>query len=125
MKSCCTFSAIGKEAAAATAHNDAVIASVNAVTGVAPQQIFVDSQASETAATISLEKIMTHKYVAMFGQIEAYADWRRTGIPALTPHANSNLGAIPRRLPTVLDERLYNTNAPKNSDLKLPVWWDN
>ena len=113
------------KAAAATAHNDAIIASVNAVTGAAPEQIFVDSQASETAATISLEKIMTHKYVAMFGQIEAYADWRRTNIPSLTPNANSNLGAIPRRLPTVLDERLYNSNAPKNSDLKLPVWWDN
>ncbi|OYU96777.1 MAG: hypothetical protein CFE21_00380 [Bacteroidetes bacterium B1(2017)] len=112
------------KAGAATAHNDAVKASVASVTGAAPVQIFVDSQASETAASITLDKIMTHKYVAMFGQIEAYADWRRTNIPVLTPNANSNLTAIPRRLPTVIDERLYNTNAPIVSDLTLPVWWD-
>jgi hypothetical protein len=60
----------------------------------------------------------------MYGQIEAYADWRRTNLPALTPNANGAVNVIPRRLPTVIDERLYNKNAIVISDIKLPVWWD-
>jgi hypothetical protein len=68
---------------------------------------------------------MTHKYVAMFGQIEAYADWRRTNIPTLTPNPEGgSITAIPRRLPTVQDERLYNPNAPAENDITKPVWWD-
>jgi hypothetical protein len=60
----------------------------------------------------------------MFGQVEAYADWRRTNLPALTPNASGVIPSIPRRLPTVIDERLYNKNAVVISDITLPVWWD-
>ncbi|MDZ4667161.1 MAG: SusD/RagB family nutrient-binding outer membrane lipoprotein [bacterium] len=109
---------------AANAHNDAVIASVLAVTGAAASPAFVAAQASETSASITLEKIMNQKYVALYGQIEAYADWRRTNFPTLTPNSNGNITEIPRRLPTVIDERLYNTNAPSHKDLKERVWWD-
>lgn len=114
----------GDKPGAATAHNAAVLASVEAVTGAAADTAFANAHASETAGSITLEKIMTQKYVAMYAQMEAYADWRRTNLPALTPNANGAINAIPRRLPTVLDERLYNKNAPVVSDLKLPVWWD-
>ncbi len=113
----------GDKAAAATAFNDAVKASVNDVTG-GPDATFEAAQAAETAGSITLEKIMTHKYVAMFAQIEAYADWRRTGIPALTPNPSGAVTSIPRRLPTVQDERLYNPNAPAENDITKPVWWD-
>jgi len=116
----------GDAPGAATAHNEAVLASVEAVTGAAADTSFENSQAKETGATITLEKIMTHKYVAMYGQIEAYADWRRTSFPALTPNSNGALAFIPRRLPTVLEERLYNKNATlvTRNQLNMPVWWD-
>ncbi len=112
---------------AATAHNDAIKAHVEQVTGSPAPQAYVDAQASETAATITMEKIMTHKYVAMFTQAETWTDWRRTNIPALTPNPNgaaNGVTAIPRRLPTSQEERQYNTNAQVNSDITVPVWWD-
>lgn len=108
-------------AGAAAAYNEAVIASVEHVTGAAIPQEFLDSHASETEATITLEKIMTQKYNALVGQIEVYADWRRTEIPSLTPYEGAS--AIPKRLPTPLSERLYNTNAVVVSDIFAHVWW--
>jgi len=58
------------------------------------------SIATYTAANTSLNKIMYEKWIAMFGQPEAYADYRRTKMPALTPNS---LGAtspiIPQRYP--------------------------
>jgi hypothetical protein len=99
------------------------MASLSLVTGESDTS-FENSQAKETSASITLAKIMNHKYVAMYGQIEAYADWRRTNLPTLTPNANGAVNVIPRRLPTVIDERLYNKNAIVISDIKLPVWWD-
>jgi hypothetical protein len=107
---------------AATAYNEAVVASVEQVTGTAIPAEFETSTASETNATISLEKIMTQKYNALVGQVEVYADWRRVEIPALTPFPGAS--GIPNRLPTPLDERLYNTNAIVVSDIFQPVWWD-
>jgi hypothetical protein len=38
---------------------------------------------------------------------------------------NANDPIVPRRLPTVLDERLYNSKSPKITDIRMSVWWDN
>jgi hypothetical protein len=108
---------------AADAHNDAVKASIEKVTGGA-DATYEAAYASETSSSITLDKIMTQKYVAMFGQIEVWADWRRTNIPALTPNPKSQLSSIPRRMPSSLEERLYNTNARTVTDITKPVWWD-
>ncbi|MEO1448133.1 MAG: SusD/RagB family nutrient-binding outer membrane lipoprotein [Bacteroidota bacterium] len=110
--------------AAATAHNEAIKEHIAQVTGEDAPQAYVDAQASETAATITREKIMTHKYVAMFTQIESYNDWRRTGIPALTANPQGVVSGIPVRLPTPSVERINNTNAKVVSDIMEPVWWD-
>lgn len=112
---------------AAKAHNDAILAHVLQVTGSPAPQAYIDAQANEDAASITLEKIMTHKYVAMFTQPEVWNDWRRTNIPALTPNpegAANNVLEVPRRLPTPQEERLYNTNAIVVSDVTQRVWWD-
>lgn len=117
----------GNPLRAATAHNDAVLAHVAQVTGAAAPAQFVTDHASETAATITMDKIMTQKYVAMFTQMETWTDWRRTNIPALTPNPNgvaNGVTSIPRRLPTSRDERQYNTNAEVVQDITVPVWWD-
>ena len=109
---------------AATAFNDAVKASIMQVTG-GPDAAYEAANASETAASITLDKIMYEKWVALFIQCEAYADWRRTGFPALTPNINGNTTTIPVRLIYPQNERLYNTNYPGTKQLTDPVWWDN
>ncbi len=117
----------GNTGAAATAHNDAIKASVLQITG-ADDAAYYAAQASETAGSITLAKIMTHKYVALFLQLENFNDWRRTGIPALTPNSGANVengGVIPVRFPTPQDERINNPNATVNADINQPVWWAN
>lgn len=76
------------------------------------------------AANLTLEMIMTQKYIAMFLDPEAFADWRRTGIPTLVPNSGSQ---VPRRLPYPETEVLYNHNTPSPADVNIytPVWWDN
>ena len=112
------------KAGAATAYNDAVKASVMQVTG-ADDAAFEALVASETVATITMDKIYAQKHVALFGQIEVFNEWRRGDIPALTVNPNGSIPSIPVRFPTALEERLYNTNAKVVSDLTQKVWWDN
>lgn len=107
---------------AAAAHNDAVKANL-AKLGI-NDPAFVAAKASETDMTITLEKIMTQKYIAMFTQPEVWTDWRRTDFPKLTPNANASVPAIPRRLTTAQSERLYNANAMVVTNVLEPVWWD-
>ena len=113
---------VNNKARAASAYNEAVKANLGKL-GVA-DPAYVASHANETDATITLEKIMTQKYVAMFTQPEVWSDWRRTNLPALTPNAGATLTAIPRRITTPQTERLYNTKAVVTSDILTPVWWD-
>ena len=110
--------------AAADAHNAAVIASVEKVTGATIDSVYLIAQASETSGTITLEKIMTQKYVAMFTQVEVWSDWRRTNFPTLTPNPDGVVNSIPRRFVTSFDERISNVNAIIVTDILLPVWWD-
>ena len=114
---------LGNSDDAATAYNEAVKASVLLVTG-ASDAAFEAAYASETGASITLDKIMTQKYVAMFTQPEAWSDWRRTNIPALTPNPDAEETGIPRRFPTCRSERNYNNNAVVVSNILTPVWWD-
>jgi hypothetical protein len=114
---------LGNNAEAAAAYNDAVKTSVLFVTGAADPP-FEAQYANEDGASITLEKIMTQKYVAMFTQPEAWADWRRTNIPVLAPNPNGDVAGIPRRFPTCRSERNYNSNAVVVSNILQPVWWD-
>jgi len=66
--------------------------------------------------SVTLEDVMTQKYIAMFVQPEVYSDWRRTGIPALTPVSGS---AVPVRWHYSSDEYLFNSNAPDETTLSI------
>ncbi|HVG15501.1 MAG TPA: SusD/RagB family nutrient-binding outer membrane lipoprotein [Chitinophagaceae bacterium] len=73
-------------------------------------------------------QILTQKYIAWVGNaIEAYNDWRRTGIPVLLLPLNTtgdNPAIIPQRLPYTPNELTRNPNAPNprpKTDVK--VWW--
>ncbi|HXH19074.1 MAG TPA: SusD/RagB family nutrient-binding outer membrane lipoprotein [Chitinophagales bacterium] len=112
---------LGEGGDAASAHNEAIKAHVRQVTG-ADDPVFYAAEASETGATITLDKIMTHKYIAMFLQNEVWVDWRRTGIPSLSGPGGKE---IPRRLVTPIGENANNVNSPKIGSLYTPrLWWD-
>lgn len=113
----------GDAVGAASAHNEAVKASILAVTG-APDAAYELANASETSITISLNKIMMEKYIALFTQVETWTDWRRTNIPSLTANPMGAVNGIPRRLPTSSEERLYNPNATVVGNILQKVWYD-
>ena len=69
----------------------------------------------------TLQQIIEAKYIAMFMQLEAFNDYRRTGWPVLTPTAGAS---VPVRFPYPTDERLYNAeNVPAGITLSSPLWW--
>jgi hypothetical protein len=113
----------GNTAGAANAHNAAVKESILNVTG-ASDPTYEAAHATETAGSIDLTKIMTEKYVALFTQAETWSDWRRTGLPVLTPNPSGVVSGIPRILPTSQEERNYNPNAIIVSNVLQKVWWD-
>lgn len=87
---------------------------------------------ANTSAQETLARIATQKYIALFPSGEAYNEWRRTGLPVLTP--NPGQTAIPRRFPYPQEERFYNNDNRQAAltrqgvrdagDLATPVWWD-
>lgn len=105
---------------AASAFKAAVEASLQQVTGAVDA-----SYVNNATATLTLENIITQKYIALFSSMEPYNDFRRTGFPSLTPNPDGNINVIPLRLPTPQNQRLYNPNAVIVSNMTTPVWWDN
>ncbi len=100
-------------------------------------QSYIDGEFSFAGLTSEqkLEKIMTQKWILFFGRSnDAFAEWRRTGYPVLTPGPNpgSTNGQIPRRegYPSeelLLNEANYLDAVSKMSDgdsFVTKVWWD-
>jgi hypothetical protein len=111
----------GKPADAATAYKAGVTANLLRTVKSAAYEATVD----KTAANITLNDIMTQKYIANFLNPEVWTDWRRTGLPALTPTPNDALnGQIPRSLLYPSGEVRYNSNTPANTGLLRRVYWD-
>lgn len=80
-----------------------------------------------------LEQIWLQKWIALFGNgVEAYAEWRRTGYPVLTPGPDAvNDGLIPVRLFYPASEESLNAAALEeamarqgNPTENTRVWWD-
>ncbi len=101
--------------------NKAIKASCAKVTGGAYDGASI---ALYTPAATDINRVMYEKWIAMFGQCEAYNDYRRTGLPALVPNPNGITEGhqIPKRYPTPAGERTANPNAPLPSIL-ASVWW--
>ncbi|MCH7402776.1 SusD/RagB family nutrient-binding outer membrane lipoprotein [Belliella kenyensis] len=75
-----------------------------------------------------MEKIITQKYIAWFGNgVEQWTDWRRTGFPTLAPHQNAG-GVDPNQRPLraqyISQEINRNPNFPNNIFSNVPVWWN-
>jgi hypothetical protein len=75
--------------------------------------------------SLTLDMIIKQKWLSFFisQPIEAWSDWRRTGIPALYNTADG----IPLRLPYPTGELATNSNAPKDIDnvtiYTKKLWW--
>lgn len=104
---------------ASDALNDAIKASCQAVSGGA---FSGDTLATYTASNTDVSRVMYEKWLAMFGQVEAYNDYRRTGYPNLTPNPAGNIPTIPARMPVPQQERVNNSNAPIKP-ITEKVWW--
>ena len=74
-------------------------------------------------ASLDLETIMKQKYIANYGTIQSYNDWRRTGFPTISPASNTTTD-IPRRFPYPQDELDYNSANVPSVDLTENVWWN-
>ncbi len=68
--------------------------------------------ATGLTGTALIDAIMQEKYIALFMNIEAYNDWKRTNREALAPYTG---GQIPRRLLYGDGERIANPNIPTPS----------
>ena len=87
-----------------------------------------------TTAEDGRAKIGEQNWIALYGQgIEAWTEWRRTGIPSLAPVQNAAITSIPKRYyyPTYLvninrDNYLEAVATLSGGDeLTAPVWWMN
>jgi hypothetical protein len=120
-------------AGAQAALQAAIQASLEDVTGSNNATYVTTNGTLSGNAAQQLTRILTQKHIALFTQCESWVDWRRTGIPALTPvstavinAANPN-GEIPRRLAYPISERLFNSsNIPSSTpSLQTPkMYWD-
>jgi hypothetical protein len=72
-------------------------------------------------AALTLQDVITQKYLALFCEPEVFTDWRRTGFPALT--SNSTSKPIPRRFYYPQNESDLNPNTPA-ATLNDRLWWD-
>ncbi len=76
---------------------------------------------------VTLEQIITAKYVALFLDPEVWADFRRTGYPELQPydHEDNPDAQIPRRYLYPEDQQTWNyMNVPEDVTIYDRVWWD-
>ncbi|MCX7908531.1 MAG: SusD/RagB family nutrient-binding outer membrane lipoprotein [Ignavibacteria bacterium] len=128
----CQF-AKGNKTAAYNAYKEGILASMKKV-GVKDsdaQTYWGQTTIDVGENNISLANILEQKYIACFFSPEVYTDWRRTGLPVLTPVRSDK--PIPRRFPYPQSERLYNFENVKavapnfqNPDFIFTekLWWD-
>ena len=119
---------------AQAALQQAIEASLNKIVGTAdPDYVAMHGDLSGLSTQEEqLAQIIAQKYIALYSHgLENWTDYRRTGLPDLTPvdggnNAFNNNGEIPRRLPypqTEID--LNSSNVPIQSpDFQDRFWWD-
>ena len=117
---------------AAKAYADGITASL-AYYKLAPPADYLTKNALKTDNMAALTQVLEQKWLALFGQgVEAWTEYRRTGIPALTvPKVNYNGGMIPTRLPyPSSEENLNNVNLKLAltamggaNTMQTKLWW--
>jgi hypothetical protein len=106
--------------AAANAAYDAAVTASLAKFGVT-DATWLTANTTGVLGDRNLQNIIEAKHIAMFMQVEAFTDYRRTGFPVLVPTAGAS---VPVRFPYCTDERLYNAeNVPTGITNDTPLWW--
>lgn len=110
-----------------TSGNSAPTLSAAQITAFAQSRL-AGFDAADTAG--KLNTLMTQKYIALYGNgLEAYNDYRRTGLPTL-PAPIAPLNTFPLRLSYSVTELATNTNVSGRADQlqaaqqTTPVFWD-
>lgn len=98
---------------------------------------YLAAQGISSAADVTIEKVQEQKWIALFGSSQfAWDEWRRTGIPNLTPAQDAlNISRkIPRRYAYPTTEPNLNVEAYNAAVAAMPysggdthdnrVWWD-
>lgn len=75
---------------------------------------------------VDLDGLYVQKWISLYDQgLEAYSEWRRNGLPVLSPAANNqNSDRIPLRFPYPYDEFSTNAQNVPDDDVNTPIWWD-
>lgn len=104
--------------------------------GIDPSEIddyLGQPRVSYAGGAAGLEQIALQKWIALFGNgPEAWAEWRRTGRPALVPGPDAlNDGLVPIRLPYPQSETFRNGDNVQEAimrqggaSLNDPLWWN-
>ena len=92
-------------------------------TNSAPVLAYLATRGTLTTGN-GLQRIMEEKSSANFLSLENFADWRRTGFPALTIVQNPYVPTMPRRLPYPLAELTSNPQPQQSALVTDRVWWD-
>jgi hypothetical protein len=112
---------LGQTANAQAAYEAGVAASVLKVTGI-PNATWL--AANINGVTVTFNLIATQKYIATFGTNQAFADYRRTGLPAMGLPIGATLPAMPVRFPYGQDEMTYNSANVPDINISTKLWWD-
>lgn len=114
---------LNKSTEALDALKKAVGASILRVTGAAMTDEWYTAKIA--SQTLSMELIMTQKYIATFGTCQAFADYRRVGLPVMSVPPGAVLPSMPTRYPYAQDEISYNgANVPNVVSINDKLWWD-
>jgi hypothetical protein len=107
--------------------NDAVAPTIATATKDAYKTLVTNEYDLAATNTAKLDVVMKEKYYSTFGNgIEAFTDYRRTGMPSNLPAPLAPLGPAPRRLPYPPQELNANPNAPSPPPLVGDkIFWDN
>jgi hypothetical protein len=113
---------LGNTAEATLAFTDAVASAMRRQVPSLSEAEITAYVASVAAGGLSLESIITQKWIAfwLFQPIEAYNDYRRTDIPTLT----HPVGPAPLRFPYPQSELDANAANVPNTQITSGVWWD-
>ena len=118
----CLLQTNGSASEIETAYLDGIRASFEHFNLMSAYSDYVSqSQINPGTGLITLEHIMTQKYIALYAQPEVYTDLRRTNFPSLTPTSGNT---IPVRLPYSGDEAAFNNNTPTINIFESKVAWD-
>lgn len=118
---------IEAEAALGTGNNARAQSAFEAAVAASLGQLGITDADFVAAATadLTMENILTQKYIALYTQTEGYVDYRRTGYPALPLAIDAAGPNIPVRFPYPQSERQLNSaNCPSVNVFTDKLWWD-